>query len=106
MSGFRNGWLAGEVCAKTGPVSYEVNVDGQVWKLLVDQLLSQSGSNYQPPDAHVPTEMDGGLPFLADLPGLAQSAVEQAAPNSATRGPMEGPEVTSAEQGHSGLILL
>ena len=37
-----------------------------------------------------------------DLPGSAQSAVEQAAPNNATCGPMEGPEVTSAEQGPSG----
>ena len=74
----------------------------QVWKRHADQLLSQSGSNYQPPDAHVPTEMDGGLSFLADFPGSAQSAVEQAAPDNATHSPMEGPEVTSAEQGHCG----
>ena len=60
-------WVAGEVCAKTGPVSYEVNVDGQVWKCHADQLLSQFGSNYQPPDAHVSTEIDGGLPLLVDF---------------------------------------
>ena len=65
-------------------------------------MLSQSRSNYQPPDAHVPTEMDVGLQLLVDLPGSAQSAVEQAAHDNATRGPMEGPEVTSAEQGPSG----
>ena len=55
-------WAAGEVCAKTGP---EVNVDGLLWKCHAE-LLSQSGSNYQTPDAHIPTEMDGGLPWLAD----------------------------------------
>ena len=46
---------------------------------------SQSGSNYQPPDAHVSTEMDGGFLVLADFPGSAQSAVEQAAPDNTTR---------------------
>ena len=65
-------------------------------------MLSQFGSNYQLPDAHVLTEMDVGLPLLVDLPGSAQSAVEQSAPDNATSGPMEGPEVTSVEQGHSG----
>ena len=43
--------------------------------------------------------MDGGFAVLADFPGSAQSAVEQAATDNATHGPMEGPEVTS---GHSG----
>ena len=44
MGGVGPKWVAGEVC--TGPVSYEVNVDGQVWKCHADQLLSQSGSIY------------------------------------------------------------
>ena len=57
------------VLIKTGPVSYEVNVDGQVWKCHADQLLSQSGSHYQLPDAHVPTDMDVRLLLLVDLPG-------------------------------------
>ena len=75
---------------------------GRYGNAMLISCSSQSGSNHQPPDAHVPTEIDGGFPVLADFPGSAQSAVEQAAPDNATHGPMEGPEVTSAEQGHSG----
>ena len=59
----------GDMCVKTGPVSYEVNVDGQVWKCHADQLLSQFGSHYQLPNAHVPTDMDVRLLLLVDLPG-------------------------------------
>ena len=42
-----------------------------------------------------------GCHCLWTFPGSTQSAVEQAASDNATRGPIEGPEVTSAEQGHS-----
>ena len=40
-------WLPGTISDKTGPVSYEVTVNGQVWRRHAEQLLKRTGS--QPP---------------------------------------------------------
>ena len=69
----------------------------------VELLRVQSGLevNINGADAHVPTEMDMGMPLLEELPAEpAQSDVEEAVPDKAAGGPMEGPEVASAEQDH------
>ena len=92
-------WLPGEVCAKTGPVSYEVNVCGQVWRRHAEQLLSQSNSMYQQPDAPFPTEVDVEVPSLGAPPRpTTQPEVESMAPDNTDSGPMVGTEVASASQ--------
>ena len=44
---FREGlkWLQGRVVSKDGPVSYQVEVGGQVWKRHIDQLLVCHGQD-------------------------------------------------------------
>ena len=36
-------WVPGEICNRNGPVSYEVNVSGQVWRHHAEQMLTRSG---------------------------------------------------------------
>ena len=51
-------WLLGEVCAKTGSVSYEVCVAGQVWKRHADQMVSQTGTQLSFPDEATSMDLD------------------------------------------------
>jgi len=55
-------WLPGEVCGKTGPVSYEVKVARQIWKRHADQLVSQTGTQLSLPKRSAPTEV-----YISDL---------------------------------------
>ena len=63
-------WLPGEICTKTGPVSYEVNVDGQRWRRHAEQMLSLADNEYSQPDSQHTTELPAPrkLVFLRILP--------------------------------------
>lgn len=50
-------WLPGEICNKSGPVSYEVNVDGQRWRRHAEQLLSLADNEHSQPDSQLSTEL-------------------------------------------------
>ena len=84
-------WLPGTISDKTGPVSYEVTVNGQVWRRHAEQLLKRTGS--QPPmDTDTAEgEESGGLgelpedttSELEDVPDLEEGTVP-AEPNTGT----------------------
>ena len=84
-------WLPGTISDKTGPVSYEVTVNGQVWRRRAEQLIKRTGS--QPPmdTDTMEGEESGGLgefpedttSELEDVPDLEEGTVP-AEPNTGT----------------------
>ena len=91
-------WVPGHVSEREGPVTYEVEVNGQFWKQHADQLLDQRG-----PQAEQPVTSITGLPH----PGLPSDAVAspEISPGTSTsisetsseklEGLLEGSEETS-----------
>ena len=64
-------WLPGEVCAKTGSVSYEVCVAGQVWKRHADQMVSQTGTQLSFLDEATHIDLDISVLLPVESPTLS-----------------------------------
>ncbi|XP_043191542.1 uncharacterized protein K02A2.6-like isoform X1 [Amphibalanus amphitrite] len=96
-------WRRGRIAAKTGPVSYEVDVGDTCWSRHADQLLraGQSGRGVTPEDiagpdrARTPLDaaMGGTLPAPAAGPSVSGSAgATGSVPAAAVVAPSSGPE--------------
>ncbi|KAF0302138.1 hypothetical protein FJT64_025780 [Amphibalanus amphitrite] len=96
-------WRRGRIAAKTGPVSYEVDVGDTCWSRHADQLLraGQSGRGVTPEDiagpdrARTPLDaaMGGTLPAPAAGPSASGSAgATGSVPAAAVVAPSPGPE--------------
>ncbi|KAF0305627.1 hypothetical protein FJT64_002527 [Amphibalanus amphitrite] len=96
-------WRRGRIAAKTGPVSYEVDVGDTCWSRHADQLLraGQSGRGVTPEDiagpdrARTPLDaaMGGTLPAPAAGPSASGSAgATGSVPAAAVVAPSSGPE--------------
>ncbi|KAL2095791.1 hypothetical protein ACEWY4_007939 [Coilia grayii] len=91
----REKWLPGTVIDKTGPLSYRVEVAGNVWRRHVDHLLCRNtspraGQDWEPgveqqssdqPDSLAPADSTGEQPDAEDVPGLQSTEPDDAEPD-------------------------
>ena len=68
-------WLPGKIIEKTGPVSYRVEVQGQVWRRHTDQLLATG--DLEPLTSHSPNEI-----VDLDVPPIVTPTVETSEPST------------------------
>ena len=87
-------WLVGVVVQKLGPVSYEVDVNGQVWRRHTDQLLAYKGSS-RPEIQREPSSSD--ISVWPALPGVATSAASEPAPHPNITPPATTPSTGSSD---------
>ena len=90
-------WVCGTIVEQTGPVSYKVQVSGQIWRRHIDQLLGCSSRNGE-------TEDDVYLPAseTVQIPNSSTVSAPPSSPNPEQGLPSSSAQLSETLQSSSG----
>lgn len=79
-------WVCGTIVEQTGPVSYNVQVSGQIWRRHIDQLLECSCRNGETEnDVYLPASETVQIPNSSTVSAPMSSNSEQGLPSSSAQ---------------------